>query len=195
MGNWDFGKFSLKMGYGYPVLLKPPGFSSLLSQRRMMTSSNGNIFRVTGPLCGEFTGHRRIPSQRPVTRIFDVFFHLPLNKWLSKHPRRRWFQTQSGSIWRHCNVMVDNLPVHYNDVIMSTIAYQITSLTIVYLTVYSGADQRTNKAPRHWRVGNSPRTGEFPTQRASNEENVSIWWRHHALWLHKRMLTVFGSQC
>ena len=24
----------------------------------MMTSSNGNIFRVTGPLCGEFTGHQ-----------------------------------------------------------------------------------------------------------------------------------------
>ena len=24
----------------------------------MMTSSNGNIFRVSGPLCGEFTGHR-----------------------------------------------------------------------------------------------------------------------------------------
>ena len=27
----------------------------------MMTSSNGNFFRVTGPLCGEFTGHRWIP--------------------------------------------------------------------------------------------------------------------------------------
>ena len=27
----------------------------------MMTSSNGNILRVTGPLCGEFTGHRRMP--------------------------------------------------------------------------------------------------------------------------------------
>ena len=27
----------------------------------MMTSSNGNIFRFTGPLCGEFTGHRWIP--------------------------------------------------------------------------------------------------------------------------------------
>ena len=27
--------------------------------------------------------------------------------------------------------------------------------------------------------GNSPVTGEFPTQRASNTENVSIWWRHH----------------
>ena len=28
-------------------------------------------------------------------------------------------------------------------------------------------------------VGNSPVTGEFPAQMASNAENVSIWWRHH----------------
>ena len=28
-------------------------------------------------------------------------------------------------------------------------------------------------------MGNSPVTGEFPAQRASNAENVSIWWRHH----------------
>ena len=34
----------------------------------MMTSSNGNIFRVTGPLCGEFTGHRWIPR----TKASDV---------------------------------------------------------------------------------------------------------------------------
>ena len=27
--------------------------------------------------------------------------------------------------------------------------------------------------------GNSPMTGEFPTQRTSNAENISIWWRHH----------------
>ena len=27
---------------------------------------------------------------------------------------------------------------------------------------------------------NSPGTGEFPAQMASNAENVSIWWRHHA---------------
>ena len=30
-------------------------------------------------------------------------------------------------------------------------------------------------------VGNSPGTGEFPAQMASNAENVSIWWRHHVL--------------
>ena len=31
-------------------------------------------------------------------------------------------------------------------------------------------------------VGNSPVTGEFPAQRASSADNVSIWWRHHAIW-------------
>ena len=50
----------------------------------MMTSSNGNIFRVTGPLCGEFTGPGEFPTQRPVTRSFDVFFDLRLNKRLNK---------------------------------------------------------------------------------------------------------------
>ena len=29
--------------------------------------------------------------------------------------------------------------------------------------------------------GNSPGTGEFPAQKASNAENVSIWWRHHVI--------------
>ena len=50
----------------------------------MMTSSNGNIFRITGPLCREFTSHRWIPSQRPVTWRFDVFFDLHLkNVWVN----------------------------------------------------------------------------------------------------------------
>ena len=31
-------------------------------------------------------------------------------------------------------------------------------------------------------AGNSPGTGEFPSQMASNAENVSVWWRHHAKW-------------
>ena len=49
-----------------------------------MSSLNGNIFRVTGPLCGEFTGAGEFPSQMPVTQSFDVFFVLRLNKRLSK---------------------------------------------------------------------------------------------------------------
>ena len=70
----------------------------------MMTSSNGKIFRVTGPLCGEFTGPGEFPAQRPVTRSFDVFFDLHLNKRLSKQSWGWWFQTPSWSLWRHCNL-------------------------------------------------------------------------------------------
>ena len=67
----------------------------------MMTSSNGNIFRVTGHLCGEFT----VPAQRPVTRGFDVFFDLRPDKRLSKQSRVGWFETPSHSLWRHRNVL------------------------------------------------------------------------------------------
>ena len=37
--------------------------------------------------------------------------------------------------------------MHYDDVIMSTMASQITSLTVVYPTVYSDADQRKHQTP------------------------------------------------
>ena len=69
----------------------------------MMTSSNGNIFRVTGHLCGEFTGPGEFLTQRPVTRSFDVFFDLRLNKRLSKQTWGWWFETSSWSLWRQCN--------------------------------------------------------------------------------------------
>ena len=70
---------------------------------------------------------------------------------------------------------------HYNEVIMTAMASQITSLTIAYSSV--DARRRLKKTSK-LRVtglcaGNSLVTGEFPAQRASNAENVSIWWRHH----------------
>ena len=70
-----------------------------------MTSSNGNFFRVTDPLCGEFTGTGEFPAQRPVTRSFDVFFDLPPNKHLSKQSWGWWFETLSRPLWRHRNVL------------------------------------------------------------------------------------------
>ena len=56
--------------------------------------------------------------------------------------------------------------IHYSDVIVSAMASQITGISIVYSTVCSGADQGKHQV-----------TGEFPSQRASNVKNVSIWWR------------------
>ena len=61
----------------------------LIIERIIMTSSNGNIFRVTGPLCGEFTGPGEFPSQRPVTRSFDVFFD------------QRMYKREAGDLRRH----------------------------------------------------------------------------------------------
>ena len=69
----------------------------------MMTSSNGDIFRVTCPLCGEFTGPGEFSTQRPVTRSLDVFFDLRLNKRLSKQAWGWWLETPSWSLWRQCN--------------------------------------------------------------------------------------------
>ena len=70
-----------------------------------MTSSNGNIFRFTGPMCGKITGPGEFPAQRLVTRGFDVIFDLHLNKRLSKQSWGWWFETPSWSLWRQCNAV------------------------------------------------------------------------------------------
>ena len=168
-----------------------------------MTSSNGNIFRVTGPLCGEFTGPGEFPTQ--MCNLICVW----INGWVNNRMNR-----EAGDLRRHrshydVNVMVravclamfilhdhqhtqtheDLFPsgflgltmirvhfadqirisrrylvifgcplgdddgsyswvhiIHYCDVIMGAMASQTTSLTIVYSTVYSGADQRKHKS-------------------------------------------------
>ena len=56
---------------------------------------------------------------------------------------------------------------------MGAMASQITSLTIVYTTVYSGADRRKHQSSASLAFARVilPATGEFPAQ-------TSIWWRH-----------------
>ena len=68
-----------------------------------MTSSNGNIFRVTGHLCGEFTGHRWIPLTKASDAELSCFFDLRLNKRLSKQSWGWWFEMPSRSLWHHCS--------------------------------------------------------------------------------------------
>ena len=74
----------------------------------MMTSSNGHFSALltlcarSSPVTGEF------PPQKPVTRNFDVFFDLRLNKLLSTQSRHRWFETPWRALWRHCNVELTN---------------------------------------------------------------------------------------
>ena len=69
-----------------------------------------------------------------------------------------------------------NDPLHYNDIIMSAMASQITGVSIVYLTVISGADQRKHRsfASLAFARGIHRSPVEFPSQMASKAENVSI---------------------
>ena len=55
------------------------------------------IFAWNSPVTGEFH------AKRPVTRSFDVFFDMRLNKRLSKQSWCWWFETPSRPLWRHCN--------------------------------------------------------------------------------------------
>ena len=68
---------------------------------------------------------------------------------------------------------------HYSDVIMSTVESQITSLTIVYSTVYSDQRKTSKLCVTGLCEVNSLVATEFPKQRASNKENVSIWRGNH----------------
>ena len=90
----------------------------------MMTTSNGNIFHVTGPLWGEFTGPGEFPSQWPVRQSFDVFFDLCLNKRLSKQLKHQWFKMLSCSLWCHCNLKKSV----YWSYFISSIFYQFSEL-------------------------------------------------------------------
>ena len=93
-----------------------------------MTSSDGNIFRLTGQMSGEFTGHRSL-----------IFFVLCLNKRLSKQWWGWWSETLSHPLWCRCNVIAKIM----DDGIKHT-AHQyiwIINLWRIYLSIslYCGA--------------------------------------------------------
>ena len=84
--------------------------SLLLKQfvQNMMTSSNGNIFRITGPLWENLPFTVNSPHKGQ-WRGFDVFFDLRLNKRLSKQPRQWWFESPSHSLWPQCKEILYGL--------------------------------------------------------------------------------------
>ena len=74
--------------------------------RSMMTSSNKNIFRVTDPLCGEFTGHRWIP--RTKASVAELWCFLWFAHWINCWVNNR----EAGDLRRHC--------AHYEIIVMFT---------------------------------------------------------------------------
>ena len=134
------------------------------------------------------------PHKKLVTRSFGVFFDLHPNKRLSKQSRRRWFQTPSCSLLRHCNEPFKCRSKH-----AAPLQWR-----------HNGRDSVSNPQPRDCLLnrlfrrrsnktsklcvtglcaGNSPETDEFSAQMASYAEIVSIWWRHYAISTHVCELT------
>ena len=90
--------FNIKTGMFEPLFT-----NAQYKHRSMMTSSNGHISRVTGPLCGEFTGHRWIP----LTKASDVelWCFLWSGPWING-----WVNNSAAGDLRrhrvHCDVIV-----------------------------------------------------------------------------------------
>ena len=61
-----------------------------------------------------------------------------------------WYQIMACCLFSAEPLSQPTLAYHHNDIIMSAMASQITSLTIVYSSVYSGTDQRKHQTPCHW---------------------------------------------
>ena len=103
-------------------------------------------------------------SKSVFKHIWDIFDKVLIacSCWVSFHHMRHWFRTLQ---W--CHNGLDGVSNHQP-----------------YPCLLSRLFGRRSKKTSKLRVtglceGNSPGTGEFPAQMASNAENVSIWWRHH----------------
>ena len=108
ISNWQIGSFTC---HAWAIRQYPSDYWTSVGQvlisyecntswwRHQMETFSALLALCAGnsPVIGEF------PLQRPVTRSFDVFFDLPLNKQLSKQSWSWWFETPSCSLWCHCN--------------------------------------------------------------------------------------------
>ena len=117
--------------------------------------------------------------------------------------------TKSGPVIKSNNYPLFQLDI-WNQLIIKTVKSLMIGWVYSFVTSFldtlqwrhNGRDSVSNHQPREcllsrlirrrpektskFRVtglcaGNSPETGEFPAQRASNAENISIWWRHYYL--------------
>ena len=103
---WNPLPYKLMRSFVWPVSAANMIFSSNTFLSRlaiMMTLSNGNLFRVAGHLCGEFTGQRWISRTKASDAELLAFLWSALEPAVQTRWRPRWFETSSFSLWRHCN--------------------------------------------------------------------------------------------
>ena len=101
----------------------------------MMTLSNGNIFRTTGPLCGEFTGLRWIPRTKASYAEFDAFFDL--------RPNKGWVNNCEAGDWRRDRAHYDVIVKHSHKTVLCK--HSSTTLTPTMVLLNSRLSQSMDK--------------------------------------------------
>ena len=113
-------------------------------------------------------------GQQGACRCLTVLCHRQVQYWLRI---KAWFYIISFGYIDFEHVLVDTLHWRHNERDGVSNHRRLDGLL-------NRLFRRRSKKTSKLRVtglceGNSPVTGEFPSQMASNAENVSIWWRHY----------------
>ena len=99
-------------------------------------------------ITGEF------PAQRPVTRNFDVFFDLRLNKRLRKQSWGWWFEKSSTPLWRHSNRWTHSIlqTIEWMSIMLNSMMF--SQFTIFYLLLLQFmVRKRMFSIPKEWLWG------------------------------------------
>ena len=108
------------------------------------------------------------------------------NGWVISYYIYNWCNQLSAKTTSRSFALYVYESLHYIDVIMTTMASQITSLTVVYSTVYSDADQRKHQSSASLAfVWGIHRDRWIPRTKGQLRGNVSNWWRRHGLFLRE----------
>ena len=163
--HWFCHWFCLpRKGLILPVVLK-----FIISISSLYHKCHTLLWKISITVCLDFSNwalmqdcFKQITRDIPPTSVWPVciFTH---RKYIS--PCRKWHNTRGALQWLHNERGgVSNHQIH--DCLLKSL-FRHRSQKASKLRVTGLCE------------GNSPVTGEFPAQRASSAENVSIWWRHH----------------
>ena len=133
----------------------------------------------------------------------------PMPSLLSPMDQSMFYGQSISSLWRH---LADQAPWHIAGI--SDTAFRAGQTSFILNTLQWRRNERdgvSNHQPHDYLLnrlfrrrskktskfrvtalceGNSPMTGGFPAQKASNARNVSIWWRHHDIDFRIKWLTI-----
>ena len=158
-----FENYAHKMRSGVRFNMNTPYYQCMVPHSKYMIGSHNRLLFIMGYL---YLERRSLPWNAPCCVL----------QWLDIHPFYPWWRIKGGTKWPpfcrqyfqvHFYEWTDDKPLSEHDCLLK-------------LLFRCRSKKTSNLRVTDLCVGNSPVTGGFPTQMASNAGNVSIRWRHHA---------------